>query len=107
MDAICLSFIDERTGVWTCQDRQLVKKGEFYCGTTDHLTSFALLLGAGAGSSNASFYNGTIAWISLGFLCTAGIIILVAVVLNEGVYKIRKYRRQSVLLKAKFMESSK
>lgn len=43
----CLGFLDEskHPPVWTCQDPCLKKRGSLVCGSTPHLTSFAVLLG--------------------------------------------------------------
>jgi len=43
----CLGFLDEskHPPVWTCQDSCLKKRGSLVCGSTPHLTSFAVLLG--------------------------------------------------------------
>ena len=50
-DDYCLGFIDEeqKPPVWVCQDSCLRKgRDQQLCGTTDHFTSFALLLGGGS-----------------------------------------------------------
>ena len=44
---ICLSFYNTKTEEWECQDKCLSRENNQYCGTTDHLTSFALLLQGG------------------------------------------------------------
>jgi hypothetical protein len=58
----CLSYLDEKEDPpkWKCVDECLEKKGGMLCGSTDHFTSFAVLLGGigggggggGCGSSN-------------------------------------------------------
>jgi hypothetical protein len=47
----CLGFYDEGRGKWTCEDECLQEKGDHLCGTTDHLTNFALLLGSSSGGA--------------------------------------------------------
>lgn len=47
----CLSFFDEATGRWVCEDPCLDLDGDLACGDTDHLTNFAILFTGGAGSN--------------------------------------------------------
>lgn len=47
----CLAYLDvsAKTAVWKCEDPCLEPGGgDYLCGTTGHLTSFAILLGAGS-----------------------------------------------------------
>ena len=50
---LCLGFFDEQKDQWVCQDSCLKKNSsssgkETLCGTTDHFTSFAILLVGGS-----------------------------------------------------------
>lgn len=89
---LCLGFFDVQQQEWLCEDLSLSLNAQGqWCGETGHLTSFALLLGGDTGSSGEYFPQSTIAWISLGFI--AGAIIIV--VLGVGAVEIRyrnKYR---------------
>jgi len=92
----CLSFFNTDTGQWECEDKCLKKEGDEYCGNTDHLTSFALLLSGGANggggdpcdSDNTDYI---LAWISLGFVAFAICCIILALVFVEF-----KYRKQRI-----------
>eukprot|EP01095_Lingulamoeba_sp_RSL-Kostka_P001483 TRINITY_DN1205_c1_g1_i8.p1 TRINITY_DN1205_c1_g1~~TRINITY_DN1205_c1_g1_i8.p1 ORF type:complete len:360 (+),score=137.03 TRINITY_DN1205_c1_g1_i8:1404-2483(+) len=52
IEDLCLGYLDESINPpeWTCEDQCLEKDGDFVCGTSDHLTSFAVLLDSGSGS---------------------------------------------------------
>jgi hypothetical protein len=46
-DLLCLAYIDEVTNEWKCKDTQLQQKSDnsnYYCGKTDHFSSWAVLL---------------------------------------------------------------
>merc|ERR1712232_16117 len=93
-DVLCLSFYNERTKEWECQDYQLQYHSDeaLVCGVTDHLTEFALLLGAGgAGSSTQQF---VLAWVSLGLVC-GGVLVVAAGVGAVEIYYVQQRRRQS------------
>ena len=78
---------------WECQDRSLyIDKTGQMCGETDHLKSFALLLGAGIGSSDPYFFQSSIAWVSLGLLLKA----IAMVLLGNGAVELRYYRRRKI-----------
>ena len=89
---VCLSYYDERKAKWICEDECLTTftaqstnatkgrdKGEtLLCGQTDHLTNFALLLiGNEEEDPCRSGKGNTLAWISLGMV--GGAILLVAI----------------------------
>lgn len=85
---LCLGFIDEE-GRWKCEDSCLQEDNDFLCGTTDHFTSFALLLaggenggGDGCGSSDDG-WDPLIAYLSIGIVGFFVIIVLIAVLLIE------------------------
>ena len=46
----CLSFFNENTQEWECEDPCLQYEGNLACGTTTHFTNFAILLSGGSGS---------------------------------------------------------
>lgn len=92
----CLGYYNEKKERWECEDRCLKKKGNNYCGETDHLTSFALLLGGGNQNCGNPF-DGTLAWISLGFVSGAVLIIILFAAINE--FRIQYHKRNQ----AKFL----
>jgi len=91
LDDLCLSYFDVDRQEWRCEDSSLTTNaaGQM-CGTTPHLTSFALLLGGDIGSTGAYFPQETIAWISLGFIAGA----LVVIALGVGAIEIRYQRKR-------------
>jgi len=93
----CLGYFDEEAMKWKCEDRCLSEEDGSYCGTTDHLTSFALLLGGGAEDCQGDM-NNTIAWISLGFVIGALCLIALAVVVIEIYVHVHR-RRQKIFLR--------
>lgn len=99
-DDICLGFFNEETRKWECQDKCLDKEGDSYCGKTDHLTSFSLLLNGFGGNNGCESSNidYILSWISLGLLIFAIIIIFIAVVLNELKYQYYLHRKRGFLL---------
>lgn len=58
-EGACLAYFDETTSKWQCQDDCLEKKTmgsrETLCGTTDHLTNFAILLSGGGSNSKCGW----------------------------------------------------
>ena len=88
----CLSFYNEREAKWTCEDKCLTNPGNersLLCGETEHLTNFALLLSGNEGGSdrrdpcNSSSMDHTLAWVSLGLVAGAIVIIALSVVIIE------------------------
>ena len=96
---VCLGFYNTQTGEWECEDKCLTKKNDRYCGKTDHLTSFALLLnGGGVNNGQCNTSNDyTFAWISMGMIILALFIIFGSVILIELRYQHRNYRRRKVI----------
>ena len=82
---MCLGYLDERTGKWECEDPCLEQdQNGLYCGSTGHLTSFALLLsGGGNNDPCASGDDYLLAWISLGFICGALCFTFLAAIIIE------------------------
>jgi len=78
----------------------LKKAGNQYCGETDHLTSFALLLNGIDGKKSACDSNSidyTLAWISMALLIAAILAIVIAIIAIESGYRIRRYRKHETL----------
>ena len=110
---LCLSYFDERKGKWKCEDQCLTsvvtkgansvraKEEKLLCGETSHLTNFALLL-----VSNKREYpcqsseNGTLAWISLGMVCGAVLIVALSVLVVELHFRWKMYQLDKQLTKA-------
>jgi hypothetical protein len=88
---VCLSYYDTRKAKWVCEDECLsyTGKDDQLCGETDHLTNFALLLtGAAGGNGNgdpcSSFsQDNTLAWVSLGLVAGAILIVALSVIVVE------------------------
>ena len=92
-DNICLSFFNTKTEEWECEDECLSREGNQYCGTTNHLTSFALLLNGKTSNSNCSSEDDyVILWLSLAFVGLAIILFIIVALVVE--FKIRWKRRK-------------
>ena len=92
-DNICLSFFNTKTEEWECEDECLSREDNQYCGTTDHLTSFALLLTGKTSNSNCSSEDDyVIVWISLAFVGFAIIVFMIVAMVAE--FRIRWKRRK-------------
>ena len=104
---MCLSFYDERKDKWRCEDKCLTtvaSKGtpndstqeeSLLCGKTDHLTNFALLLTGSDGEDpcgSGKVNDNTLAWISLGMVGGAVLVIFLSVLALE--VRIRRERYQ-------------
>ena len=59
-DNRCLAFLDEATSTWRCEDQCLEEEDGLLCGTTDHFTNFAILVGGGKGSSEDPCTDGAL-----------------------------------------------
>jgi hypothetical protein len=86
---VCLSFYDEARKKWKCEDECLanVANRSVLCGQSDHLTNFALLLsGSSGGNGNpciSASQDNTLAWISLGLVAGAILIVALSVIVIE------------------------
>ena len=98
-DELCLSFFNTKNEEWECQDKCLSRNNGQYCGTTDHLTSFALLLQGGGNSGGVcnSSDDYVIAWISMALLILAIIIVIICVILNEIRFKLIYQRKKRIM----------
>lgn len=95
-DKSCLSFYDEERNEWVCQDECLKEEDGLFCGETDHLTSFALLLSGGAGNECESpeyIYS----WLTLGFVCGTLLLVILSVIAIELHVRFRTVKRRRVL----------
>jgi len=94
---VCLSYLDEESGEWRCQDRNLVSTVHgMLCGMTPHLTNFALLLGP-EGQGSTPQWDTTLGWISLGLAAGAILLVLLAAFFVEVWYRYRRgYRRRRI-----------
>ena len=89
-----MSFFNTKTEEWECEDKCLSRENNQYCGTTDHLTSFALLLTGKTSNSNCSTSEDdyVILWISLPFVGFAIIAFMIVAMVAE--FKIRWKRKK-------------
>ena len=96
---ICLSFYNTKTEEWECQDKCLSRENNQYCGTTDHLTSFALLLQGGGnnGGKCDSSEDYVFAWLSMALLILAILIIIICVLLNEVRFRLIYQRKKRIM----------
>lgn len=83
-----MSYFDESSGEWKCQDPCLKEsENNTLCGKTDHLTSFAILLDAsGSGGSSKCGDDNTFDiyfWLSIAFIIAAIIIFIVISVVYD------------------------
>jgi len=74
-----------------------------YCGKTNHLTSFSILLEGNGGSSTEDYI---IAWVSLGVVGLAIIYIAIAVVLIELRYQKKRHEVTDKIKKISTYNSS-
>jgi hypothetical protein len=97
-----LSYLDEKSNPpkWKCVDECLQEKDGYFCGETDHFTSFAILLGGsggggggsgGCGSSSTEF--STIGWLSLAAVLAALLVVILVVLANESYHRYKSARR--------------
>ena len=99
-DDSCLSFFNTDTGQWECEDPCLKQEGNQYCGSTDHLTSFALLLDGGGNGNNGNdpcdsdSTDYTLAWISLGLVAGAICCIILAIIALELRFRKKEYTQR-------------
>jgi len=92
VDEACLSFLNEETGEFECQDKCLETNESQICGKKDHFTSFSILLdGRGGSSCGSDDELDTYFWLSLGFVGGAVYCIIFAMLLLE--FKIRRKSR--------------
>ena len=96
---LCLSFYNSKTEKWECQDKCLSREDNQYCRTTDHLTSFALLLQGGEsnGGKCDSSEDYIFAWLSMALLIFAILIIIFFVLLNEVRFRIIYQRKKRIM----------
>ena len=101
-EKVCLSFFDEKKGEWRCQDECLSTDGkeDLICGTTDHLTNFALLLSGRSGKDDpcaSGNENFVIAWLSLSFVGGAIVVVILSGVVIEISVRRKTNRRDRLL----------
>lgn len=78
---------------WVCEDKCISSDNGKYCGTTDHFTSFAILLDGGNGTGGCDSDNGVnevIAYLSIAFISLAIFIIVISIFGYEIFFRLRK-----------------
>jgi len=99
--APCLSFLDEESDKWICEDKCLKKeKSGALCGTTGHLTSFALLLQIDGGDKEDCGDEAAltpIVILSIAFLGAAGLLVVLSTILIELRYHWKRRARSQAL----------
>jgi len=102
INQLCLSYYDEEAEIWICEDDTLIRGADNeLCGTTSHLTNFALLLSGGGGSSG---WDKTMGWLTLGFTAGALLLILASTIVLE-VHIRRKQHYQKTYLRSLAQQS--
>lgn len=95
---VCLGFFDEETGDWECEDCSVQHRGASTCGQTDHLTNFAILLNSNDRSQKCETDSDLLfAWLSLGFVLAAIILIIIAIALIELWYLSKDFKKYRTL----------
>lgn len=89
----CLGYYEVASGKWECEDRCLEKQENGYCGTTGHLTAFALLLDLGSEDGCNETTDRLFVWLSAGFLGAAIVLIILAMVAIEVYVRLAKMYR--------------
>jgi len=98
VDDLCLGYWNEETNEWKCQDECLDESSDgTVCGTTDHLTNFALLLDGSRGGylDNKCGRNSEYAvfgWLTLAFVIAALVCICFGAIASE--LSIQRKRRE-------------
>ena len=101
VDDACLSFFNTETRRWECEDECLEKVGDQYCGETNHLTSFALLLDGGGGGGggddpcNSNEADYIFVWLSLAAVALAICCIILMILIVEIRFRKKQYERTS------------
>lgn len=95
---MCLGYYNEDKSEWECEDRCVKEKDNTFCGSTGHLTSFALLLGGGGNQRKCdNQMDETIMWTSVGFAAGALVIVALSVVIIEVSVRVRSHKQARFL----------
>ena len=95
---VCLSYFDEVREKWRCEDKCManIPNRSVLCGETGHLTNFALLLSGNSGETGnpciSVSQGNTLAWISLGLVAGAILIVALSVVVIEIRTRLRAWK---------------
>merc|ERR1712137_1461216 len=96
-DDACLGYYDVTNREWICEDECLKRENNSYCGETDHLTNFALLLGGTGGNRSGGdpcesySPNYLFAWLSLAAVALACCCIIVGILAVEMKMRKKQY----------------
>ena len=104
----CLSYFDEKQSKWICEDECLSSSAaslldNLWCGETDHLTNFALLLSGAGGNGvatdpcSSSSPDSTLSWVSLGMVAGAVVLISFCAFLAEIQVRWKRHQLESYL----------
>lgn len=104
VDDLCLGYIDEEKGQWVCQGTlQVIEEDEdgsvMVVGTTDHFSSFAILLGENPEEDKEESDDDLLIRILIGCAIVAFIAIIVAMVAFELSRRRRNRNRRGRLRK--------
>eukprot|EP00012_Vannella_robusta_P010712 CAMPEP_0206203140 /NCGR_PEP_ID=MMETSP0166-20121206/12633_1 /ASSEMBLY_ACC=CAM_ASM_000260 /TAXON_ID=95228 /ORGANISM="Vannella robusta, Strain DIVA3 518/3/11/1/6" /LENGTH=185 /DNA_ID=CAMNT_0053622283 /DNA_START=41 /DNA_END=598 /DNA_ORIENTATION=- len=102
---LCLGFFDVEKNEWICEDECLEQEGSFYCGDTDHLTSFALLLDGGSGGGDpcsSSDEDYVLAWISLALVAASITFITIIIIIFEIRHR-RQVKKMNAILEKRLL----
>jgi len=96
-DDACLGYYDVTNREWICEDECLKRENDSYCGETDHLTNFAVLLGGSGGGRSGGdpcesySPNYLFAWLSLAAVALACCCIIVGILAVEMKMRKKQY----------------
>ena len=95
-----MGYLDENNE-WVCEDECISSDNNGkYCGTTDHFTSFAILLDGGSGTGGCGSDDGIneiISYLSLAFIILAIILVAIAGTVYEIYFRsIKAYKRRNM-----------
>jgi hypothetical protein len=115
--AACLAYLDETVDPpeWKCVDDCLEQKGDQLCGTTDHFTNFAVLIGGNTGSGSSddpcsgedtTDADKTYLWLSLAAVLIAIVLCCIIIPVGEVWRRIeRKKRKQDIRKRQSYRRS--
>lgn len=90
----CLGYYDEECEEWVCEDKNLQDKQGQVCGSTNHFTSFALLIGNNYYSAcgKRAAVDEVVTWLSVALAIVAIAIVATIIIIKEITVRVRRAR---------------